>query len=196
MAKSEYNDPARFAQWVESQRPRLITMIESKIGNQLRRKLEVEDLLQDATGRAVQSLESADFSGGDPMPWFLQVIEHQIIDAHRFHFGAQKRDASREISANTPAETGESGHSPELIDLLVASMTSPSQAFSKHVRLDRMHRALESLSQEARQAIQWRYLENLPSQEIASRLGKTDGAIRVLLTRTLKKLQEMLQDPS
>ena len=37
-----------------------------------------------------------------------------------------------------------------------------------------------------------RYVENLPSKEIASRLGKTDGATRVLLTRSLAKLQAIL----
>ncbi|MGH7129717.1 MAG: RNA polymerase sigma factor, partial [Planctomycetaceae bacterium] len=37
-----------------------------------------------------------------------------------------------------------------------------------------------------------RYVENLPSKEIAQRLGKTDGAVRVLLSRSLGKLQELL----
>ena len=37
-----------------------------------------------------------------------------------------------------------------------------------------------------------RYVENLPSKEIAQRLGKTDGAVRVMLTRSLSKLQELL----
>jgi len=32
----------------------------------------------------------------------------------------------------------------------------------------------------------------LPSKEIAEKLGKSDAAVRVMLTRSLKKLQEML----
>ena len=45
---------------------------------------------------------------------------------------------------------------------------------------------------DAREALRLRYLEGLPSKEIAVKLGKTDGATRVLLSRSLNKLQEML----
>jgi RNA polymerase sigma-70 factor (ECF subfamily) len=37
-----------------------------------------------------------------------------------------------------------------------------------------------------------RYVEGLPSKEIARRLGKTDGAVRVLLTRSLRRLQQLV----
>jgi RNA polymerase sigma-70 factor (ECF subfamily) len=39
-----------------------------------------------------------------------------------------------------------------------------------------------------------RYVENLPSKQIAEKLKKTDAAVRVMLTRSLKKLQELLAD--
>ena len=39
-----------------------------------------------------------------------------------------------------------------------------------------------------------RYLEGLPSKEIADRLGKSDGAVRVMLTRSLDKLQKLLAE--
>ena len=35
-----------------------------------------------------------------------------------------------------------------------------------------------------------RYLEGRPSREIAKQLGKKDGAIRVLISRTLRKLRD------
>jgi DNA-directed RNA polymerase specialized sigma24 family protein len=37
-------------------------------------------------------------------------------------------------------------------------------------------------------------LVGLPSKEIAQKLGKTDGAVRVMLSRSLGKLQELLGD--
>ena len=55
-----------------------------------------------------------------------------------------------------------------------------------------MLNALDSLPEEARQAVRLRYVEGLPSKEIAEQLGKSDGAVRVLLTRSLQKLQEIL----
>ena len=198
MANSEekgqnWNEPDVFAQWVSKNQPRLLVILEQKLGSGLRSKIEPEDLLQDAVARAIKSLATVDCKTSDPISWFLQIIDHQIVDAHRFHFGAKKRDASREVSGNAQAQ-GDADGSPALIDLLVASMTSPSQALSKNVRLDRMYQALQQLPEDAQSAIRWRYLEGLPSQTIAERLGKSDGAVRVLLTRSLKKLEQFLED--
>ncbi len=191
--KNSWNDAEAFGAWVAENHARLIAIVEQKLGAGLRKKLEPEDLLQDAVGRALRSLSSIDPNTPDPLTWFLQIVDHQIVDAHRYHFGAQKRDASREVSAHAQS-SGDAGESPALIDLLVASMTSASQVLSKNVRMERMYQALQQLPDDAQSAIRWRYIEGLPSQVIAERLGKTDGAVRVLLTRTLKKLEQLLGD--
>jgi RNA polymerase sigma-70 factor (ECF subfamily) len=39
-----------------------------------------------------------------------------------------------------------------------------------------------------------RYVDNLPSKKIAETLGKSDGAVRVLLTRAIRKLERMLEE--
>ena len=59
-----------------------------------------------------------------------------------------------------------------LVDLLVASMTSPSQAFSRDQREFRMLQAIETLPEEARTAIQMRYVQGLPTKQIADEMGK------------------------
>jgi len=82
------------------------------------------------------------------------------------------------------------------IDLLVVSMTSPSGALFRNQRALRLQEALKNLSEESQQALKLRYVEGLPSREIAARLQRTDGATRVLLTRSLAKLQELLRHES
>jgi RNA polymerase sigma-70 factor (ECF subfamily) len=185
-------DVEALAELVALNKSRLMAALERKVGPGLRRKLELEDVLQEALARAVKDLPSVDFAGQDPMGWLYQVIDRQIVDLHRFHFEAKKRDAGREISANQPI----AGMSEErgFADLLVASMTSPSAAVSRDMRLQRVYNALEKLSEDMRNAIRWRYLENLPSQEIAVRLGKSDVATRVLLSRAINKLQATLAE--
>ena len=54
--------------------------------------------------------------------------------------------------------------------------------------------ALDTLPEEQREALRLRYLIGLPSKEIAAKLGKSDGAMRVMLSRSLAKLQEMLAE--
>jgi RNA polymerase sigma-70 factor (ECF subfamily) len=39
-----------------------------------------------------------------------------------------------------------------------------------------------------------RYAEGLPTKEIAAKLGKTDVAIRVLLSRSVRVLEQQLDD--
>jgi RNA polymerase sigma-70 factor (ECF subfamily) len=73
-------------------------------------------------------------------------------------------------------------------------MTTPTQAFSRNAREVKLMEALEKLPSEQREALRLRYIENLPSKQIAERLGKTDAAVRVMLTRSLKKLHELLED--
>ncbi len=92
-----------------------------------------------------------------------------------------------------PPVRGASSSRPALINLLVASMTSASQAFSRNQKEIRLLAALEKLPPENREAIRLRYVEDMPSKDIAQRLGKTDGAVRVMLTRSLAKLQEIFE---
>jgi RNA polymerase sigma-70 factor (ECF subfamily) len=53
--------------------------------------------------------------------------------------------------------------------------------------------ALEGLPEEGREALRLRYIDGLATKEIAERMGKTDGAIRVLLTRSLSRLQGVVE---
>ena len=64
-------------------------------------------------------------------------------------------------------------------------MTSPSAAFSRNEREYRLLTALDQLPEDGRQALRMRYVQGMPSKEIAEQMGKTDGAVRVALARTL-----------
>jgi RNA polymerase sigma-70 factor (ECF subfamily) len=174
-----------------ARQPQLLAFIDRRLGSALRRKVEIEDLYQEVSAEALRSLGEVDLENRDPFNWLCQVVERKIIDAHRRFFGSQKRDAAREVSINAPGGSTSSSR-PGLINLLVASMTSASQAFSRDQKQIRLLKALDELPEEHREALRLRYLEGMPSKEIAQKLGKSDGAIRVILTRSLAKLQQIL----
>jgi RNA polymerase sigma-70 factor (ECF subfamily) len=183
-------DRDALGEWLLARRPTLLAYIERRLGLALRRKIEPDDLLQEVHSDAIRSVAEIDFTKRDPFGWLCQIAERRIIDAHRRFFGSQKRSAGREMALDAGADSQGGG----LVDLLVASMTTASQAFSRDQRQIRLLAALESLPEEQRTALRLRYLEGLPSKEIAQRLGKTDGSIRVMLTRSLAKLQELLEE--
>jgi RNA polymerase sigma-70 factor (ECF subfamily) len=191
VARLRAGDGAALAEYLERRRPHLSAYIERQLGSALRRKVEAEDIFQETSAEAVRSLAGTDLSQRDPFSWFCQIAERKIIDLHRRFFDAKKRDAGREVPLSAP--TGES-QSPGLINMLVASMTTASQAFSRNAREARLADALLELPEDQREALRLRYIENLPSKQIAEKLGKSDAAVRVMLTRSLKKLQDLLGD--
>lgn len=178
--------------FIEEHRPQLMAYIQRNLGPELRQRLEPEDILQEVTVAAVASLEQFNHPGRVPFKLLCQMCEQKIIDAHRFHF-AGKRDADklRQLDRSPGGGPSEQGG---LIDWLAASITSPSKAFSRSERELRLQQAIAELTDVQRQALQMRYVEGLSTKEVAERLGKTDGAIRVLLTRTVADLQGRLME--
>jgi RNA polymerase sigma-70 factor (ECF subfamily) len=182
-------DAQALAELLQSHRPQLMAFIERQLGAALRRKVEPDDVFQEASAEAVRALPTAEFGDREPFSWLCQIAERRIIDLHRRFFEAQKRDAGREVplGCGSGSDTQPAG----LINLLVATLTTPSQAYSRNAREARLQEALAKLPAEQREALRLRYVK-----KIAERLGKSDAAVRVMLTRSLKKLHELLDDGS
>ncbi len=174
---------------LSGRRGELLRFIESRLGSALRRKVEPEDIFQEVSAEALRSWPTVARQQSDCFGWLCSLVEWRIIDAYRHFFAAQKRDAAREVSAGP---TSEEQSRRAVVDLLAATMTTASQVFSRNERELRLMQALVQLTGEQREAVRLRYFEGMPSKQIAERMGKTDGSVRVLLTRSLGRLQELL----
>jgi RNA polymerase sigma-70 factor (ECF subfamily) len=183
------HDAEALADYLVAVRKPLLAFLERQLGAGLRRKVEVEDMYQEVSVEALRSLKEAEFEHREVFSWLCQIAERRIIDAHRRFFGAQKRDAGREVPLGSP---GGDSQQAAIIDLLVASMTTATQALSRKAHEVRLLEALATLPEDQREALRLRYIEGLPSKEIAERLGKSDGSVRVMLTRALGRLQLIL----
>lgn len=183
-------DSDSLASFLDTNQRQLMAFISRRMGDALRSKVEVEDIFQDVSAEAVRSL-SPEFPGErEPFSWLCHIAERKIVDAHRHHFAAKKRDAGKERAL----QSGASGEGGGLVNMLVKSMTTPSAAFSRNMKEARLMDAINGLKEDQRNAIRMKYIENKPSKEIAEVLGKTDAAVRVMLTRTMKQLHELLAD--
>ena len=188
-SRLQQGDEAALAQFIAAHDKQLLSYIDKQLGDALKRKVEPQDILQEVSIAALKALPQTDFSNLEPFSWLCQIAQQRIVDAHRKYVGAQKRSAKRERSLDGPANPAQSA---AFIDLLVASMTSPSQAFSRDQKHMRLADAMATLPEEVRSALKLRYVDGLPTKDIAQKLGKTDVAIRVMLTRSLQKLQQIL----
>jgi RNA polymerase sigma-70 factor (subfamily 1) len=183
-------DENALALLLQEHREQLLNVIERKMSDRLRRKVDPEDVLQDAMTHCIKAFGDVDPATIDPIAWIHQVCERRLIDAHRHHFGAQKRDAHREVALQGGRSTETS---PALIDMLINSFTTPSQAFVRGQREQKLLEAMQQLPEEQSRMLRMRYVEELPTKQIAERMNKTDGAIRVTLTRSIKRLEQLLE---
>ena len=186
---SRFSSGDDLAAFIESHRRQLLAYVDRNIGPALRSRLEPDDIVQEVVISALASPEQFNADGRDPFRLLCQLAEQRIIDAHRHHVGAKKRSASREVSMDAPAGIGDGFG---FVDLLVASITSPSQAFSHDQKEFRLQQAIAELNDEQKEILRLRFVEGLPTKDIAERMGKSDGSIRVMLTRTVAQLQEVL----
>ena len=179
-------DAAALAAYLQERRPALRAFVERRLGSTLRGKLEPDDVLQELAVKALRDLPQAG-EMKDPFSWLCHLAEQCIVDGHR-RFAADKRKATREVPGNI--RVGEA--SQDLVALLTASLTSPSQAVVRDERQRRLSEAVAGLPDEQREALRLRYVEGLPTKDVAERLNKSDVATRVLLSRLVQKLQELL----
>jgi RNA polymerase sigma-70 factor, ECF subfamily len=188
IAKVRSRDPAALAELIEHRRPALLAFVERRLGAELRGKLEPQDVLQELAVKALRELPQTDLRDRDPFGWLCHLSEQCIVDSHR-RFAADKRAAGREIPGNVRLD----GKSQDLIALLAASLTSPSQAVMRDERQQQLDEVLASFPGEQREALRLRYGEGLSTKDVASRLNKTEVATRVLLSRLVHRLQELLE---
>ena len=175
-------------EYIENRRPQLIAFINRNMGDRLRTKIEPEDVLQEAALSCLKSFGEIDFSKIDMFSWICQQCQRRIVDSHRHFFAAKKRDAAKEIalSGGSGGEEGDLGFE----GLIAASITTPSAAFSKQQKEFQMQHWIAGVSEDAQTVLKLRFVDGLATKEIAKKMEKSDAAVRVLLTRTVKKLKD------
>jgi len=182
-------DRDAMAEYLQFRRGDLLAVILNKMGMALRNKIEADDIYQEVAAGAVQKMDELDFSEKGPFGWLCEMAQRRIIDADR-RFSAQKRAKHKEVGIHGSPEQSQIG----IANLLVASITSPSRAFSRQQKEFKLLHAMEQMPEDQRTVLHMRYGEGKPTKEIADSIGKTDGATRVLLTRALKKLKNLVDE--
>ncbi|TWT78937.1 RNA polymerase sigma factor [Planctomycetes bacterium CA13] len=185
-------DAEALASFIDVNRQQLMGFLKSITADRLLSVVELDDLVQEVSTAALTGLKTAPLDQYEPMQWIQQIARRRVVDAHRFHFDAKRRDAGRQQSIHADEKQG----SPSLgiEQMLAASMTSPSAAYSRDVRMNRMQAAIEELTDEQKSAVRMRYADGLQTKQIAEKLGKTDVAVRVLLSRSMRQLEKRLDD--
>jgi RNA polymerase sigma-70 factor, ECF subfamily len=120
--------------------------------------------------------------------WLRGILAHELGHLAR-RYGAQKRAVRREISLEESL-----AQSSQRIDRLAAShQASPSAHAAAREQSLQLAEMLSRLPDDYRQVLVLRNLEDLPHEEVARRMNRSVGAVRMLWVRALQRLRKELQ---
>jgi len=159
---------------------RVRRIVRLRMGAELRSQLESMDLVQDALMCGLRDLGDFTYRNeGDFLRWLTKIAENRLRDnLDKLH--ADKRDIRREIRLDDGERTtggvfvGTAGP----IDAI-----TPSVIMSRKEDLDKLEKAIDQLRPEYREVIMLAKIEELSYSQIGDRLGKSTGAVKMLVSR-------------
>ncbi len=132
-----------------------------------------EDCVADTFSRLLQALENGGGPRENPRAYLYRMAHNWIIDYYR------RRD-ERVQSLDTEYQAD--------------PFSNPAHLVTQQQDHERIRVALLKLTHEQQQVIYMRFLEDLPHEEVAIAIGKTNEATRALQYRALAALRGMLDD--
>jgi RNA polymerase sigma-70 factor (ECF subfamily) len=174
-------DQTAFSLLFRKYQRRLGVLVHFKMSEELRSRIEVDDIVQEVLLTAAQGLNRFAYqSPGSFMTWLSRIADHTIIDAAR-HEKRQKRHPEELVRFKS--ESNPKG--PEPMDL-----QTPSRVFAEQESLQELLRKLDTLPPDYREVILLARFEGLTTAELSERLGKSRESVALLLHRALKRFRE------
>jgi RNA polymerase sigma-70 factor (ECF subfamily) len=171
--EAQKGDESAFEELGHRYRDRLLSIVQSRIGIKLRGKIEAEDIVQETLLRAWRTIRSFEWRGpGSFAGWLTRIAEHLI-------WNASQKYPRAELSLRQD---------------LKDTATSPEQSMRRNERFDRLEEAMTGLSPEQREAVRLSRIERLKVAEIAERMGKSPASVKMMLSRSRRKLKETFGD--
>ena len=186
-------DADAIAEVFSRHRDKLQRMVRFRLDRRLYGRVDTADVLQDVWLETSRRIE--DYTSNPAVPffvWIRQIAYQTIIDLHRRHLGAQKRNVSQEVSiAKSNCDT-----SVSIAAQLAGNLTSPSNVAMRGERLALLREALDSMDEIDREVLALRHFEELSNNEVAEILGIQKTAASNRYVRALKRLKQVLEADS
>ncbi|MCB1282461.1 MAG: sigma-70 family RNA polymerase sigma factor [Salinibacterium sp.] len=193
LARLRQGDLPVLADLFQHYRDRLWRMVHFRIDPRLATRVDADDVLQEAWIAAQQRVQH--WIAAPEKSFFIWLrlgVGQVIIDVHRRHLGAQRRDARLEVPMHSGASV--SATSMSLAGHLMASLTTPSQAAMKAEVSRRLEDALASMDEIDREVLMLRHFEELSNNEVAEVLGMKESATSNRYVRALTRLRSILEE--
>lgn len=187
---------AALAELFEKYRGPLERMLEFRLDDRVRGRVDSEDVLQEAyiemARRLPEYLAAATVS---VFIWMRQQTYQVLIGVQRRHFG-QKRDPRFEVTHALSPDPNATSLS--ILSAFAEQMTSPSQALMREEELLQLRQMLEGMDEIDREVLALRHFEQLSNNQIAEALGISITAASNRYVRAMLRLSQIAkgQPPS
>jgi RNA polymerase sigma-70 factor (ECF subfamily) len=196
LARAALGDVAAWGSLISSYQERLTRIVDFRLDRRLRGRIDAADVIQEAF--ITSTARRAEFFGQSSQPlflWLRWMVGNKLLELHRYHLGAQMRDARREIPSGRCSNADDSqSTSTALVAQLTAGATGPATAAGRAELNARLNEALEKMDATDREVLALRHYEQLTSAEAAHVLGIQERAAAKRYTRALERLREMLTE--
>ena len=184
-------DSQALAELFTRERERLWRVIQFRLAEPLRGRLGPDDVLQEAFLAASQRLKHyAESPATSPFIWLRMIVNQTLVDLHRHHLGAQRRDAAREVAID--GQPYAQATSASVAIQLIGLFTSPSRVAARTDVLGLVQTAIEQMDPIDREVLALRHFEELTNGEVAEALGIEQKAASIRYIRALRRLKEIL----
>ena len=171
----------------------LTILAAAQLDARLRRRISPSDLVQEAMLGAYRDF--ATFRGGterELLGWLRQILIHCLHHAYEAHVRAVRRDVRREISLDE-VDRSLDRSAARLANVLAHDGSSPSGQFRQRERSVEVADKLAQLRPDYREVLVLRNLQGLSFEEVAERMDRRPGAVRMLWLRAIEKFRQLYE---
>jgi RNA polymerase sigma-70 factor (ECF subfamily) len=193
MELARHGHASALGQLLQIYRNYLTILATTQLDRRLRRRVNPSDLVQDAMLAA--HCDFGDFRGTSErelLAWLRQILINCLHHVIETHLRAKMRDMRREVSVE---------HMGAVLDYSAYSFTkmiadrgpSPSAPMHQRERAVALADQLARLPPQYRDVIVLRNLQGLSFEEVADRMDRKPGAVRMLWLRAIEKFKQIYQ---
>jgi RNA polymerase sigma-70 factor (ECF subfamily) len=194
LARARDGTPDALGSLLELYRNYLRLLARTQIDLHLQGLVNPSDLVQEAMLEACRDF--GQFRGGTEaefLAWLRRILIHNLARLVERHVQAKKRDVRRQVSLKKHCAALD--RSAARFDrALVSRVSSPSAQAQRRELAAILADQLAKLKPDHREVIVLRNLEGLSFEEVARRMKRPAGAVRMLWLRALDGLKQLLEE--
>ncbi len=148
-----------------------------------------EDILQDVFVRAFRGVTKIEVCGSLAfLAWLKTIARRRVLTLIKAHDAAKRGAGRRQIMERDGTHTA----ATLILDRIAGTDASPSLIVRRKEALSVVIKAIENLPPDYRQLVQLRYVDGLSVPEIAARINKSEGAVKMGMRRAIDSMRAAL----